>query len=132
MKKDFDLWNEKKKQIDTRIIENTLFFKEAEIWWVHVGLNIGFETNGKGTEFTRPILIIKKYNQFSFLAIPLSTSSKMNKYRISVGIIDGKDAVVNLSQLKNIDSKRLERKICTMDKVLFQSVKRKTSQVNFG
>lgn len=132
MKKDFDLWNEKKKQIDVRVIENTLFFKEAEVWWVHIGLNVGFETNGKGSEFTRPMLILKKYNQFSFLALPLSTSTKTNKYRISVGLIDGENATANLSQLKNIDSKRLAKKICTLEKDLFENIKRKTSQVNFG
>ncbi len=65
MQKDFDKWNEKKKKLDVRVIEETLFFKEAEVWWIHIGLNIGFETNGKGEEFTRPVLILKKYNKFS-------------------------------------------------------------------
>ena len=132
MKKDFDLWNEKKKQIDVRIIEDTLFFKEAEVWWVNLGLNIGFEMNGKGDEFIRPVLIIKKYNHYSFLAVPLSTSTKINKYRVSVGVVDGKDAVANLSQLKNIDSKRLINKIGYIEHDLFKSIKEKTSRVNFG
>lgn len=35
----------------------------------------------------------------------------INKYRVSVGLIDNKNAVVNLSQIKNIDSKRLIRKV---------------------
>ena len=132
MKKDFDLWNEKKKQIDVRIIEDTLFFKEAEVWWVNLGLNIGFEMNGKGDEFIRPVLIIKKYNHYSFLAVPLSTSTKINKYRVSVGVVDGKNAVANLSQLKNIDSKRLINKIGHIEHDLFKSIKEKTSRVNFG
>ena len=132
MQKDFDKWNEKKKKLDVRVIEETLFFKEAEVWWIHIGLNIGFETNGKGEEFTRPVLILKKYNKFSFLAVPLSTSTKTNKYRVSVGIIDGKNALANLSQIKNIDSKRLAKKICTLERGLFETIKRKTSQIKFG
>jgi len=132
MKKDFDLWNQKKKELDKKFAENSVFFKEAEVWWVHIGLNIGFETNGKGDEFTRPALIIKKYNQFSFLAVPLSTSVKIHRYHVSVGSIDGKDAIANLSQIKNIDSRRLVRKICTLEKGLFEDIKRKTSQVNFS
>ena len=88
-------------------------------------------------EFVQNILenndiVLKKYNQFSFLAVPLSTSTKTNKYRVSVGLIDGENATANLSQIKNIDSKRLAKKICTLEKELFESIKRKTSQVNFG
>ncbi|MBA3733559.1 type II toxin-antitoxin system PemK/MazF family toxin [Patescibacteria group bacterium] len=130
MKKDFDLWNEKKKKIDA--LEQILFFKEAEVWWVNLGLNVGFEMNGKGDEFIRPVLIIKKYNHYSFLAVPLSTSTKINKYRVSVGVVDGKNAVANLSQLKNIDSKRLINKIGYIEHNLFKSIKEKASRMNFG
>jgi hypothetical protein len=45
MEKDFDSWNTKKKEIDSRQGE-VPFFKEGEVWWVHFGLNIGFEMNG--------------------------------------------------------------------------------------
>ena len=88
--------------------------------------------NGKGDEFIRPVLIIKKYNHYSFLAMPLSTSTNINKYRVSVGVVDGKNAVANLSQLKNIDSKRLINKIGHIDHDLFKSIKEKISQVNFA
>ena len=37
------------------------FFKEGEIWWCHLGENVGTEMNGKGDFFTRPVLILKKY-----------------------------------------------------------------------
>ena len=88
--------------------------------------------NGKGDEFIRPVLIIKKYNHYSFLAVPLSTSTKINKYRVSVGVVDGKNAVANLSQLKNIDSKRLINKIGHIEHDLFKGIKEKASRVNFG
>lgn len=132
MLKDFDKWNNKKKELDIKVIEKTLFFREGEVWWVHFGLNIGFEMNGKGEEFTRPALILKKYNQFSFLAVPLSTSVNINKYRVSVGLVDNKNAVANLSQLKNIDSKRLINKIAHIEKELLLEIKEKTSRLNFG
>jgi mRNA interferase MazF len=129
MEKDFDTWNEKKKTIHLK--NNTLYFKEAEVWWVHFGVNIGFEMDGKGIEFMRPVCIVKKYNQYSFLAIPLSTSSKENKYRIHIGLIDGKNAFVNLSQMKNIDSKRLINKIAHIERRVFKDIKEKASRVNF-
>lgn len=69
----------KKKGIDS--LDNRLFFKEGEIWWAYLGLNIGFEIDGKGKDFSRPVLVLKKYNGYSFLALPLSTSQSINKYR---------------------------------------------------
>ena len=42
-----------------------LYFCEGEIWWVRMGHNIGYEANGKGRP-TRPTIILKKYNQYSF------------------------------------------------------------------
>ena len=131
MQKDFDAWNENKKRIDAKE-EERLFFKQGEVWWVAFGLNVGFEMNGRGAEYTRPAIILKKYNQYSFLALPLSTSKIVNEYRIPVGLIAGKDAVANLSQMRNIDSKRLVKKICFIDRVLFEGIKKKASHVNFG
>lgn len=130
IKKDFDAWNTKKKEIDAK--ENRLFFYQAEIWWVNFGLNIGYEMNGKGDEYMRPVIILNKYNEYSFLALPLSTSRKTNKYRIHVGVVDGKEAHGSLSQLRNIDSKRLINKVGYVERTLFNEIKKKASRVNFG
>lgn len=130
MQKDFDEWNNRKKHIHAQ--KECVFFRQGEIWWVHLGCNIGFEMDGKGKEFTRPVLILKKYNQYSFLGVPLSTSKKESVYRVPVGLIAEKEASANLSQLKNIDSKRLARKICTIEHNLYEEVKKKASRVNFG
>jgi mRNA interferase MazF len=130
IKKDFDAWNAKKKKIDAK--EERLFFYQAEIWWVNLGLNIGYEMNGKGDEYMRPVIILNKYNEYSFPAVPLSTSRKTNKYRIHVGVVDGKEAHGSLSQLRNIDSKRLINKVGYVKAALFNEIKKKASQVNFG
>ncbi len=129
MQKDFDEWNKKKKKIDSK--ENRVYFKEGEIWWLHLGLNIGYEANGKSEQYLRPIIILKKYNMYSFLSVSLTTSDTINKYRISVGKILNKEAVANISQLRYLDSKRLAKKICTMDRVLFSEIKKKASEINF-
>lgn len=130
MQKDFDEWNKKKKELDSQ--NNELFFKAGEIWWVHLGLNIGFEINGKGFGFMRPVIVLKKYNQYSFLALPLSTSNKINIYRISIGVVDGKEAFANLSQMRNIDSKRLINKVGFIESDLFADIKKKAKRINFG
>jgi len=128
MQKDFNKWNTKKKQIDAK--EARLFFHQGEIWWVNLGLNIGYEMNGKGDEYMRPVIILKKYNEFSFLALPLSTSKKINQYKISVGVVDGKEACASLSQMRNIDSKRLINRVGYIKAPLFSEIKKKASRVN--
>ena len=39
-----------------------VYFYEREIWWASLGENIGFEQNGKDENFSRPVLILKKFN----------------------------------------------------------------------
>lgn len=45
MQKDFDSWNEQKKQLENT--QKTVLFKEREIWWTSIGVNIGNESCGK-------------------------------------------------------------------------------------
>lgn len=130
MHKDFDAWNKLKKCLDAEA--GRLFFKQGEIWWVYLGCNIGFELNGKAKDFMRPVIVLKKYNQYSFLALPLSTSKTVNQYRVPVGLVDGKDAVSILSQMRNIDSKRLINKVGYIEARMFSEIKKKASRVNLG
>ncbi len=45
MKKDFGNWHNKKDKLEN--IEKRPFFKEREIWFCYLGLNIGDEEDGK-------------------------------------------------------------------------------------
>jgi mRNA interferase MazF len=132
MPKDFDRWNVLKKTTDAVDEEARLFYREGEIWWVRLGKNIGYELDGKSREFTRPVIILKKYNQYSFLALPLTTAQKPNPYRLPIGVVDGKDAFATLSQLRNIDSKRLVKKIAVVSGDALDVIKKEASRVNFG
>ena len=128
----FDRWNHVKKSTDAASDEERLYFREGEIWWVRLGKNIGYETDGKSSEFTRPVIVLKKYNQFSFLALPLTTAQKAHPYRLPIGVVDGKTAFTTLSQLRNIDSKRLVKKIMRLDFDMLAAIKKEASRVNFG
>ena len=66
MANDFDRWNSIKKRTDAAEEAARLYFREGEIWWVRLGKNIGYETDGKSREFTRPVIVLKKYNQILF------------------------------------------------------------------
>ncbi len=54
MANDFDRWNGIKKATDATDESARPYFREGEIWWVRLGKNIGYETDGKSREFTPP------------------------------------------------------------------------------
>lgn len=35
-------------------------FNEREVWWCAIGVNVGYEIDGKGKDFARPVLVLKK------------------------------------------------------------------------
>jgi len=117
MKKDFDTWNRRKKIIHER--ERVPYFHEREIWWCSLGMNIGFEQDG-GEKFERPMLIIKKFNQEIFWALPLTRSGKRNKYYFFLSRKES--STVILSQLRLVSAKRLERLMYKLSKKEFKSI----------
>jgi mRNA interferase MazF len=96
MEKDFDLWNKQKKKLNA-IEDEPVYFREGEIWWVHLGVNIGYEIDGKAANFARPVIVLRKYNKYSFLALPLTTSSKANPWKLPIGVVAGKEAFAVIS-----------------------------------
>ena len=74
MLKDFDKWNTQKKELDIR--KEEFFFKDGEIWWCSVGVNIGSESCGKGETFRRPVLVLRKLSSTAFIGIPFLRSQK--------------------------------------------------------
>jgi mRNA-degrading endonuclease toxin of MazEF toxin-antitoxin module len=99
--KKFDEWCEVKKQIDN---SNFLSFKEREIFMGYIGENVGYEQNGKGSNFLRPILILKKYNKELFLGVILSHTCKKNRFYFQIN----EDSCVILSQIRVFSVKRLK------------------------
>lgn len=113
MKKEFDAWNERKKKLNDRA--QAVFFHEREIWFAHLGTNIGFEQDGKGENFGRPILIFRKFNNKVFWGVPLTTREKEGKFYLPIELGDGLTRRAILSQLRLFDAKRLYQKLGTVD-----------------
>ena len=111
MQKDFNTWNREKKVINIREDTTQIFFKEQEIWWSFLGLNVGYEQDGKGDGFIRPVLVIKKFSRDTFVALPLTTKTKKRNYLVPCLGIDGIFRQANITQLKTLDIKRLDRRI---------------------
>lgn len=56
--KRFDEWNIQKKKVND--IQDDLFVKAREVRYAQLGVNVGNEEDGKGKDFKRPVLILKK------------------------------------------------------------------------
>ena len=127
MKKDYKNWMGLKSGINNDKVRP--FFHEREIWFSSLGENIGFEQDGSGENFRRPVLILRKFNNEVIWILPLTRTDKTGKYyfRISlvddVGNIDGKASVVILSQIRLINAKRLQYKIGDVEDEEFVKIK---------
>lgn len=99
-----------------------VYFNEGEVWWCALGENIGVEINGKGTMFSRPVLIYKKLSKSGFLAVPLSTQIKEGSWYISVEFKE-KTISANLAQLRIVSTARLYDKMGEVTAEDFSKVK---------
>ena len=121
MEKDFDKWNTVKKETN---IQEPRLYTVREIWWCRLGVNIGAEQDGRGEYFLRPVVILRGFGPDACLAIPLTTSVRKHPLRISVGIVDGRPARANLSQMRVIDTRRLMEKVGFLKKEIFTNIKK--------
>ncbi|HBA37008.1 TPA: hypothetical protein DCZ15_04005 [Candidatus Falkowbacteria bacterium] len=119
--KDFANWAKLKPQIHFLNNRNNVYFKTREIWWASLGVNIGYEQNGKHDKYERPVLILRKFGEGSLWVLPLTSRNKIDRfyYHFQDGI---RIYSIILSQLRLISSKRLSRKIRTLPKKDFREV----------
>lgn len=126
--KNFDEWNDEKKKLDAS--SPTIFFHEREIWWCKLGINVGFEQDGKNSMFSRPVIILKKYSINACLVVPLTSKNKKGTYYFDVGEVAGRDAKAVLSQLRFIDKRRLINKTDTLHQDIFEKLRSAIIQIN--
>jgi mRNA interferase MazF len=119
MEKDFDNWNNKKKIIDQKNISVNRFVNEREVWWCSLGLNIGYEQDGKNEEFERPVLVIKKFNREIVWIVPLTSVPKNDKFHY--GLNSNKSFVI-LSQIRLISTKRMIRRAEKIAEMEFKEI----------
>ncbi|RXJ88060.1 type II toxin-antitoxin system PemK/MazF family toxin [Arcobacter sp. CECT 8985] len=123
---DFDKWNKVKKEAHKEKV--LVGFRNRDIFYIKMGQNIGFEQNGKGDNFVRPVIIFKKFNKNMFFGIPLSTQIKEEQFYYYFEFKKGKTISKNialLSQLKLYSSNRLLNKIGVINKNDFENMKKK-------
>lgn len=93
------------------------FFHEREVWFSSLGENIGFEQDGSGEKFLRPMLVLRKFNNEVVWVLPLTRTDKTGKYYFRISLVtddgrtDDRPSVIILTQLRLVDAKRLQYKI---------------------
>jgi len=123
MDKNFDKWNIVKKDINKE--KKTIGFSQYEIIFMKVGENIGYEQNGKGKDFLRPILVYKKFNNRVFLGIPLTSQAKDNKFHFEFEYKETKKSFAILSQIKLFDIKRAKYRDGKISRYYFDKLQEK-------
>ncbi len=122
MQKDFDDWNIKKKDLEE--VTDKFLFKTGDIWWCSVGLNIKTESCGKGENYQRPVLVLKKLSAESFIGIPLSTQEKIGSWFADI-TIHGEKRYALLYQIRMFSANRFQRRLATLDDADVLRVKEK-------
>ncbi|MDX9743154.1 MAG: type II toxin-antitoxin system PemK/MazF family toxin [Arcobacteraceae bacterium] len=126
MEENFDKWNQIKKNVQED--EKNRLFKQRDIFFITMGQNIGFEQNGKGENFVRPIVILKKITNQMFIGIPLSSQIKDGDwfFKFEFNIKDKISLnIAILPQIRMFSSKRLLNKIGVMKIEDFEKMKDK-------
>jgi len=118
-----DRWNNVKQV--TSESNKKVYFKERDIFWLKVGENIGFEQNGKGDKFQRPVLVVKRYTNDMFLGIPLSTTIREGSFFFQFSFIKDEISTALLVQQKLFSSKRCIKKIGKISENNFEKLKQK-------
>lgn len=115
MKKNYQTWISLKKTLNNTD-EPRLFFHEREVWYCHLGENIGFEQDGSDDQFLRPVVIIRKFNNDIFWGVPLTRTQKDLPFYFtfviqSKTVANDESSTAVLSQIRLIDAKRLRRMV---------------------
>ena len=114
----YDKWNSLKQRLEKR---KQLQFNEREVLFVSMGQNIGFEQYGKGEDFLRPVVVVKKFNKHLFLGIPLSSKIKEGFFFHTLSFKGRKNSAL-LLQSKTFDSKRIKYKLATLSQSEFKKL----------
>lgn len=122
MAKDFDGWNKRKKDIDGGL--HCPFYHEREVWWCDIGINIGSEQDGDTESHRRPVVIVRSLGKDICSVVPLTSSPRQHPLRFSLGVVADKNATALLAQIRTVSSRRLVRKIDTIGKDVFDSLKK--------
>lgn len=118
----FETWNKQKQTINQR--QQRKYFKERDVLFINMGQNIGFEQNGKGGRFLRPVLVYKKFSPQTFLGIPLTKTIKNTRFYAPFEFKKGMSSAI-LSQIRLFDARRISHFYGTVSFGNYKKIKEK-------
>ncbi len=122
----FDSWNRKKKDINGK--NQLVGLKERDIVFIHMGVNVGYEQNGKGEEFLRPVVVLRVFNRNLFFGVPLTSQKRDGSFFVNIKFKHNKTFYENraiIAQSKTFDTKRVKYKKGMIIKEDFEKLKDK-------
>ncbi len=127
----FDQWNNIKKTTNSK--QRNIGIKPRDIFYIKLGQNIGSEEYGKGTDFVRPVLILRQLTKELFVGIPITSTLKSNDYfhtfSYSHKVKGDIQNCAMILQLKTFSKKRLLNRIGMVHKKDFQNIVEKTEKL---
>lgn len=127
MQKDFDSWNIEKKRLQETGREDFIF-RERDIWWCSIGINIGTEEDGKNDLFERPVLIIRKFNSKMVWGVPVTSRNRISPYHFMLEHGENRNSAI-LSQMRTISIKRFKRFVRRISTYEFAMIMGKTIDI---
>ncbi len=121
MEKDFEGWL--KIKVESQERQNPPTFQEREIWWCRIGVNVCDEEDGKGNDFSRPVLIVRKFNKRIFWGVPLTTQIKDTPHYYKIHF-KNKTQCVMLTQLRMWHNNRLMTKMGQLTKEQVKEIRK--------
>lgn len=130
--KDFDAWNDLKKSL--HVNDNPpRHFQRREVWWCALGVNLGYEEDGKHANFERPVVIVRKLTKDLFMAVPLTTTIREGDFFFNLPDRDGdgRPEQVILAQARVLSAKRLLRYMYRISPQQFADLQSKMQELIF-
>ncbi len=122
-------WNQKKQILDSR--NRNLLFKEGEIWWCSLGINIGEEVYGKGSEFRRPVVILKKLTNNSCIVFPITSKPRSGTWYHKI-CVHKQSRWIMLNQIRSISANRFLKRDASIpleDFIELKKIRSRTARI---
>lgn len=123
----FDGWNRIKKRVN--IINDIKYPKVGDVWVSVLGKNIGHEQNGSAVDFNRPVLVLRKFNNYIFWVVPLSTKQKDVEFYYNFIDLDHNKASFILTQIRVFSVNRFLRKLYSIENDLLEDIKKRVVEL---
>lgn len=109
--KDYKKWMDVKSVLQAGAVKasSTIGYREGDIFWMCIGENVGYEEDGKGEQYLRPVLVLAGISKTLFLGAPLSLILKKGRFYYQITVRNRINTVM-FNQVRVFDTARIFNK----------------------